>query len=195
MAERKRRSKAGEAIPADRRRPEDIADLEGFLADAKRRKRHDEVKRFTAILAYIGGERAALVAQRLKIERSVINKWMRWYATAGVEGLLTKSRSGAPSKLTDDQRGELTAAVKSGPNAAGYESGMWTAPMVADLIEKRFGVTYHHDYVARLLHKLGFSVQRPRKRLARADAELQRQWVEERLPAIKKKSTRAAANS
>lgn len=195
MAERKARSKTGEAIPADRRRPQDIADLEDFLADAKRRKKPDEAKRFAAILAYIGGERAALIAERLKIERSVINKWMRWYATAGVEGLLTKSRPGAPRRLTDEQRAAVVAAVKAGPNAAGYESGMWTGPMVADYIERRFGVKYHHEYVPRLLHKLGFSVQRPRKRLARADAELQREWVEERLPAIKKKPGSAAERS
>ena len=44
-----------------------------------------------------------------------------------------------------------------------------------------------------LLHQLGFSVQRPRKRLARADAEAQAQWLREKLPAIKKKPRPAAA--
>jgi len=52
--------------------------------------------------------------------------------------------------------------------AAGYPSGVWTGPMIGDLIERRFGVRYHKHNVPRLLHELRFSVQRPRKRLARA---------------------------
>jgi hypothetical protein len=34
---------------------------------------------------------------------------------------------------------------------------------------------------------LGFSVQRPRKRLARADADAQVLWLRKRLPAVKEK--------
>jgi transposase len=44
----------------------------------------------------------------------------------------------------------------------------------------------------RLLHQLGFSVQRPRKRLARADREAQEIWLKKRLPAIKKRPLAAA---
>jgi transposase len=72
-------------------------------------------------------------------------------------------------------------------------SGVWTGPMIGDLIESRFGVRYHNHHVPRLLNELGFSVQRPRKRLARADAKKQAVWLRERLPAIKKRPEPAAA--
>jgi transposase len=55
-------------------------------------------------------------------------------------------------------------------------------------------VRYHNHHVPRLLHQLGFSVQRPRKRLAKADVEAQAYWLRERFPAIKKKPLRAAAS-
>ena len=58
--------------------------------------------------------------------------------------------------------------------------------MIGDLIAQRFGVRYHNHHVPRLLHALGFSVQRPRRRLARADAALQAVWLREKLPRIKK---------
>jgi len=48
------------------------------------------------------------------------------------------------------------------------------------------------DDVPRLLHELDFSVQRPRKRLARADAAAQATWIRKTFPAIKKKRSRAA---
>jgi transposase len=66
--------------------------------------------------------------------------------------------------------------------------------MIGDVIEQRFGVRYHNHHVPRLLHQLGFSVQRPRKRLARADAEAQEYWLRVRLPTIKKKRGLAAAS-
>ena len=66
--------------------------------------------------------------------------------------------------------------------------------MIGDVIEQRFGVRYHNHHVPRLLHHLGFSVQRPRKRLANADVEAQAYWLRKRFPAIKKKPQRAAAS-
>ena len=66
--------------------------------------------------------------------------------------------------------------------------------MIGDLIERRFGVRYHNHHVPRLLHQPGFSVQRPRKRLARADAEAQAHGLREKRPAIKKKLQPAAAS-
>jgi transposase len=97
-------------------------------------------------------------------------------------------------RLTEVQRAELTALVEAGPLAAGYQSGVWTGPMIGDLIEQRFVVRYHNHHIPRLLHQLGFSVQRPRKRLARADALAQEHWLRVRLPAIKKKLQAAAAS-
>ena len=98
------------------------------------------------------------------------------------------------TQLTQDQQDELGALVDAGPQAAGYTSGVWTGPMIADLIERRFKVQYHKHHVPRLLLYLGFSVQRPRKRLARADVKAQAAWRRKTLPQIKKKPRRAEAS-
>jgi len=100
---------------------------------------------------------------------------------------LTVKPPGPQRKLTDMQRRQLTEWIEAGPLAGGYLSGVWTGPMIGDLILERFGVSYHKHNVPKLLHELGFSLQRPRKKLARADAEAQGVWVRKRLPAIKKK--------
>ena len=44
-----------------------------------------------------------------------------------------------------------------------------------------------------MLNSMGFSVQRPRKRLAHADAQAQAHWLRKKFPAIKKKPQPAAA--
>jgi transposase len=61
-------------------------------------------------------------------------------------------------------------------------SGIWTGPRIGDLIYRRLWVRYHNHHVPGLLHQLGFSVQRLRKRLARADHEAQARWPTRRFP-------------
>ena len=184
---KKTKAKAGEAIPPQMCGPEAVADLKAFLRRSQRRHNAEEVKRFRAVLSYIDGNSAIETAKELKTVRSCVNKWIRWYVTAGPEGLLTQDSPGAPPKLTNAQLLELAAVITAGPVAAGYTSGVWTGPMIGDFIKKKFGVTYHFEYIPRLLARMRFSIQRPRKRLARADAEAQRVWAEELLPEIKKK--------
>ena len=123
-----------------------------------------------------------------------MNRWLQWYDADHVDGLRTTIAEGPEPKLTELQRATLTVLIERGPIAAGYQSGVWTGPMIGDLIADRFGVRYHNHHVPRLLHQLGFSVQRPRKRLARADLARQATWLRETLPRIKKKPANAAAS-
>lgn len=145
------------------------------------------------MLGYIGGRRVVDLASEVGVTRGSVNRWLQWYETMGIAGLLTEMPPGPSPKLTEQQRAEVVALVESGPLTAGYQSGVWTGPMIGDLIEQRFGVRYHKHNVPRLLHELGFSLQRPRKRLARADLEAQATWIRDTFPAIKKRLSRAAA--
>jgi transposase len=111
----------------------------------------------------------------------------------GVPALRPLKAPGPRPRLSEEQTAELVKAVEEGPEAAGFDSGVWTARMIAEFIWRRFMVAYKWKYVPELLHKLGFSVQRPRKRLARADWEAQQIWLRTRFPAIKKKRGESAA--
>lgn len=185
-------AKKGQAISARRRSPSARKALRRFIRQRAKEKRLDEWRRGRAILGYIEGRRVVDLAVELDVTRGSVNRWLQWYEALGVEGLITSTAPGPAPKLTDEQREELVAVVEAGPLAAGYQSGVWTGPMIGDLIERRFGVRYHKHNVPRLLHELRFSVQRPRKRLARADAMKQATWWNETFPAIKKKPAPAA---
>ena len=96
-----------------------------------------------------------------------------------------------PAGLTPQQRQRLGDLLDSGPAAYGLDSGVWTSPLLAWVIEEEFGVSYHPGHVRKLLHALGFSVQRPRRVLARADAQAQDRWRRRTYPNLKKKPKRA----
>jgi putative transposase len=145
------------------------------------------------VLGYVEGRRVVELAQEAGVTRGSVNRWLQWYEALGVQGLITGTAPGPSPKLTVAQFDELGGWIEAGPQAAGYTSGVWTGPMIGDLIASRFGVRYHNHHIPRLLNQLGFCVQRPRKRLARADAEAQATWLRERFPAIKKRPLPAEA--
>lgn len=189
-----KRAKAGEAIRAKWKTPEELAKLDALITEAEKEGDLMTWRRATGVRRYIDGKRAVIVAADFGVARSAVNQWLRWYDTAGTEALRPRKAPGAAPKLSEEQRAELIALIEAGPQASGYTSGVWTGPRIGDLIWKKFGVRYHNHHVPRLLHQLGFSVQRPRKRLARADRAAQEVWLKERLPAIKKKRRAVAAS-
>jgi transposase len=181
------RSRNGEAIIEARRAPDEVARLRELLDEAEATSDLPMWRRAKAMLGYLEGRSVMTLAQELDVTRQAITSWFSWYNADGAEGLRTRKAPGAPSRLSPEQRATLVAVLEAGPQAAGFQSGVWTGPMVGEYIREHFDVTYHVQHIPRLLHELGFSVQRPRKRLARADHEAQAEWLDKRLPAIKKK--------
>lgn len=188
------RARNGEAISPSGRSPSARKKLRRLFRAALQRNDLEVWRRARAVLGYIDGTSVVDLATELSVTRGSVNRWLRWYETLGISGLLTERAPGPAPKLDESQRDELTRLIEGGPQAAGYSSGVWTGPMIGDLIADRFGVRYHNHHIPRMLHDLGFSVQRPRRRLARADADAQATWLRERLPAIKKKPLPVAAS-
>ena len=163
--------------------------LIGLRKEAERDGAYRVAKRLQAIVLNSEGRTSGELAEILKAPRSRISEWLSRYAGHGVEGLLEGYRSGRPPMLAERQRKQLGDILDSGPVAYGLDSGVWTSPMIAWVIEEEFGVHYHPGHVRKLLHGLGYSVQRPRRRLARANAWEQDRWHRHTYPNLKKKPT------
>lgn len=67
---------------------------------------------------------------------------------------------GRKAKLTQEQRQHVYALITQGPLASGFSSGVWTSSMIAVLIERACGGTYHPRSVCRLLHQMGITYQK-----------------------------------
>src|SRR5262249_8719288 len=141
------RSRNGEAISTAGRSPSARKRLRRFIRQRLKAKDLDAWRRGRAVLGYLDGRRVVDLAAELDVSRGSVNRWLQWYEAMGVEGLLTATAPGPSPKLTEAQRAELTALVEAGPLSAGYQSGVWTGPMIGDLIERRFAVRYHKHNV------------------------------------------------
>lgn len=144
-------------------------------------------KRIHAVLLNHDGKTSGEITSLLKSPRSCICEWLKNYEEHGYEGLLEGHRSGRPAYLCEDHKTTLCDIIDSGPVAYGFLSGVWTSPMIARVIQEEFGREYHPGHVRKLLSQLGFSVQRPKRLLAKADPQLQNRWRRYKYPNIKKK--------
>src|SRR6266851_1985329 len=88
--------------------------------------------------------------------------------------------------LSQSEVRDLERALKRGPEAFGFASGLWTASRVRAVIEYRTGVRYHEDHVWRILRKLNWSCQRPTGKALERDEQAIRQWQRVTWPRIKK---------
>jgi len=167
--------------------PKTYSKLVRLGKEAERDGAYRVAKRLQAVVLNAEGRTSGELAEILKAPRSKVSEWLSRYQAYGVEGLLEGYRSGRPPQLSAPQRKQLEDLLDSGPVAYGLDSGVWTSPMIAWVIEAEFGVCYHPGHVRKLLHALGFSVQRPRRLLARADAAQQDRWHRHTYPNLKKK--------
>jgi transposase len=167
--------------------PKTYSKLVRLGKEAERDGAYRVAKRLQAVVLNAEGRTSGELAGILKAPRSKVSEWLSRYQAYGVEGLLEGYRSGRPPQLRELQRKQLEDLLDSGPVAYGLDSGVWTSPRIAWVIEAEFGVRYHPGHVRKLLHALGFSVQRPRRLLARADAAQQDRWHRHTYPNLKKK--------
>src|ERR1700757_165393 len=161
--------------------------LSRLSKEAERDGAYRVAKRLRAVVLNSEGHTSGELASILQAPRSKVSEWLQRYQTDGVEGLLEGYRAGRPSELTEKQQQELGDILDSGPVSYGLDSGIWTSPLIAWVIEEEFGIRYHPGHVRKLLHRLGFSVHGPRRVLALANADQQDRWQRYTYPSLKKK--------
>ncbi|MBI4668047.1 MAG: winged helix-turn-helix domain-containing protein [Elusimicrobia bacterium] len=161
-----------------------------FKKEAEEDGEYRVAKRIHAVVLNMEGRPSTEVATLLKSPRSAVSLWLKRYEGQGLEGVLEGHRSGRPRDLTAQQLTALADIIDSGPVAHGFLSGVWTSPMITRVIHDEFEVEYHPGHVRKILYHLGFSVQRPKRILARADEQKRSRWIRYTYPHVKKKPKR-----
>jgi transposase len=137
-----------------------------------------EQRRLAAAELFAASVSQAEVARRLGVSTAAVCKWHGRWVTQGVEGLRSRRAPGMQPWLSQSQQTELTRVLTASPRASGFTGG-WTLARVATVIRTRFGVRYHSPSgVWSLLHRMGFTVQRPARRAVERDQDAIDAWRE-----------------
>src|SRR5690349_8953057 len=84
-----------------------------------------------------------------------------------------------PPALNQARQAALKAAVQHPPREAGIDLADWNWKVVRRFVTEHFGLTLARSSCLNYLHRLGFVVKRPKKRLLKADAAKREAFVAE----------------
>ena len=142
----------------------------------KAEREQAEARRLAAAELFAQGVGPAEIARRFGVTPQSVSGWRKRWRAEGVDGLRSKGQPGYPPLLNEAQRTELAGVLKAGPKTSGFDGG-WTLARVATVIRHRFGVLYRYpSAVATLLHRLGFTVQKPARRAVERDEQAIATW-------------------
>jgi len=146
-----------------------------------------EARRLRAASLLQRGESQAEVARVLGAHRQTVHRWAKRVEREGRAALKKAGRAGRKPRLSAVELRRIAQELKRGPEVLGYETSLWTAPRVADLIERECGIRYHPGHVWKILRQLGWSCQRPAGRALERNEEAIRHWKKVTWRDIKKK--------
>jgi len=132
--------------------------IQGYRV-ATARKDFDLAKRIHGLLLVSSGMAERQAAEIVKVGRRTLQEWIFKYRRGGLAALEKGTYPGRSPKLTKAQFEELGRIIEQGPESVGLNSGVWTAPLAVNLVNRLFGVNYHPDHMRKILKRLGFSVQ------------------------------------
>src|ERR1044071_9307007 len=127
----------------------------GSAAELERRRR-------MAVAAVQQGETLETVARVFGVYPASVRRWLR--LAQQPDGLVAKPHLGPAPRLSSEQHRHLEALLRQGPKAHGWPNELWTCARVVQLIQRHFGVSFHHDHVGRFLRaRFQWSPQTPRR--------------------------------
>ena len=113
-----------------------------------------ERRRLDAIELFKEGLGSGKISARLGVSRRSIYRWLAAYRAQGIEGIAPLPTPGRPCKLSVDDRQKLSHMLLNSAMPHGYASDRWTNPRIADVIRRRFGISYHVNHIGRLIKGL-----------------------------------------
>lgn len=136
------------------------------------------------------GQTAAEVAESMDVSVRSVERWCRAQRLAGEAGLIPRPRSGRPPKLNAVQEAQVLGWMQQSPTLFGFVTEQWTAPRVAQVIEKELGVQMHPRYLNAWLSQRRVTPQIPRMVPRERDEALIDWWVHRQWPQLKKRRDR-----
>lgn len=145
--------------------------------------RTDEVSVYRRALAvWQMGQCSSMVEveRRIDASRPSLYRWQERFETADIQGLRRDERGAPRTTVTDELKRRLREVLDKRPTDFGYVASRWTSPLLADVLDRQFGLEVHPSTLRRLLPKLGYSWTRARP----AESWRQDPNKEEKLAAI-----------
>jgi transposase len=140
------------------------------------RARREQV-RLRAAALFEQGFTPVQVATALRVSTKSAYQWRRRWCAGGTAALASTGPGGNPCRLNPTQLSRLAAALDAGPAVYGWdEDQRWTLARVTRLIGRLFHVSYTLRGTSYLLHRMGWTPQKPVHRAVERDEDKIAMW-------------------
>lgn len=154
-----------------------------------------ETIRQLAVQRVEAGEPASAVMRSFGFCRTTIYRWLRKADTKGHDSLKAVKAAGRPPVLTPKQKEEIASWITGkDPRQYGFDFGLWTRQIIAQLVERRFHISLSVTTIGRVLAELGITPQKPVRRAYERDPEAVEQWMKEIFPGIRSRAKKRKAD-
>lgn len=146
-----------------------------------------ETIRLMAVERVREGESPAAVIASYGFHRTVIYRWLKAAREAGSEvaALCAKPVTGRTRRLTPSQEAQVFPWIDgTDPRQHGFDAGLWTRALVANLVAQKFGIRLGLTAIGALLARLGITPQKPLQRAYQRNPEAIERWQRETWPGI-----------
>ena len=145
--------------------------------------------RIMAVRRVREGESPSSVMKSYGLCRTTIYRWLRVERKSGEVALKSRKASGRPPKLSEKEKRQVRRWICGrDPRQYGFDFGLWTRKIVAELIVEKFGKTIGVTAVGRLLLELGITPQKPLRRAYERDPAAVEQWRERDYPRLRQRA-------
>ena len=140
------------------------------------------------------GENPSEVRRSLGLCRTSIYPWLRRHQKKGEAALLLRKACGPKPKLDGRQRQQVRRwIIGKDPRQYGFDFGLWTRQIVAQLIAEKFGVSLRFTAVGRLLASLDITPQKPLRRAYERDPQAVEEWLQKDYPRLRRRARKHGA--
>lgn len=124
-----------------------------------------------ALLLVLEGQRPGWIAQVLGLTRMSLNRWIRAVNEKGIQALVSKSRPGRPSKLTQSIAQQVEQHLERSPQTFGLNRARWDGPTLVVHLKRHFGIKLKVRQAQNWMHQLGYRLKRASYTYLQAKAE------------------------
>lgn len=150
-----------------------IRDAETFVAaiqdEISRTREGRYFHRLHVVLYVLQGASPYEAARLYGDSARAIEYWVHQLLSNGLAGLWEGDRPGRPDRLSAVDQERLRSEICLSPRELGYDQNLWDGVLLSHHLREQYAISLGVRQCQRLFHKLGFTLQRPRRQAREAD--------------------------
>ena len=158
------------------------------MKSVRGRRERQEKRRLDAGKLFEAGHSRAEVARLCGVSWRSAHEWHKVWSKNGIVALKATSKPGPTPKFSSAEVALLEIELRRGPVAHGYQNDLWTLPRIGRMIGEIFGKKVSTSEVWRLLRRMRWSPQKPKRKARERDDRKISKWKEEVWPQLKTKA-------